>query len=105
MSADAPSLFWAVNPHLTRRHFHARLSLAGLGEGSRADSSASIRQGSITPVTDIDVAWGMRSQPNGTYWHRRTSSGQDSTAATQIQKRANIGSFWNTWMAACGSES
>src|SRR5437762_10646124 len=105
MCADGPSLYWPVSPRLTRRLFHARLSLAVSAGESRGDFSASIRQGSTTQGTDIEVACGTKLQPTGTSWRRRTSSVRDSTAVTRIQKRANIGSFWSTWTAAYGSES
>src|SRR5438105_13247483 len=99
MLADASSLFWAVNPLLTQRPFHARLSPAGLAAGSRAGASASIRQGSTIQATGIEVAWDMRSQRTGTSWRGQASSVRDSTAVTRIRKRANIGYFWSIWMA------
>src|SRR5260370_42198760 len=100
MSADAPSLFWAVNPHLTRRHFRARLSLAGSGERSRAGSSASTRQGLTTPATDIEVAWGMRSPPTGTSWRRRPSSVRDSTAGIGGQEKGKSWFGFGVWAGA-----
>jgi len=102
MSADAPSLFWAVNPHLTRRHFHARLSLADRGE-NRVGSSASTRQGLTTSATDIEVAWGQEIATYGTSLAHANSSVRDSTARYTDPETGQHWLFWNTWMAVWGS--